>query len=471
MSTKIVSRRAASVFFYRFLFIVLCLILIPCDAALLDLVVPPPNSEDIMVNGDPCDNIHTSRKMDLPELSSLALCRNPEIKISLAQILRRRAILLQNQSYYYPKLDSSAYVGALDKEIKYHDIDFSERSRVNTNNVQANLSWLIYDFGAREASNAAARGLVSAATSNLSDAVQVTLSETAKRYFEYRAAVSRLDAYLEAERSSIASLRLATAHHLAGIGQLSNELLLMANRERATLNRVQAETALDAAKGNLLFYVGLGGRPQVDITLSEVKPDSLTTIDTDVVDAATRGAISGNPKVIAAEAQVASAEHSFHASAREGMPTLSLAMSASRSSALPSDQIAQTSTVKTAVIQVRIPLFDGFLQRSKIQIAKADLLARQGELDRLTRKTSEDAWQGYVNWRGGVQRLRAASRLLEAAERSSEVARGRQKAGVGDVFEVLRAQDDLSTSRLQYVDAVRQIELSKLQIALALGRM
>jgi outer membrane protein TolC len=60
---------------------------------------------------------------------------------------------------------------------------------------------------------------------------------------------------------------------------------------------------------------------------------------------------------------------------------------------------------------------------------------------------------------------------LKVTERSTEVARGRLRAGIGDAFEVVRSQDDVSNATLQVIDAAKVVELSKIQLARALGTL
>lgn len=444
------------------------------DGAVLDLITPPSfdgyNESPEIENQCAFDGDEVM-VVDLTRLSSLALCLNPDTRIAWAQILKQRANLAQSRSPYLPKVDASGYYGRLSKDVNYDQVDVQQWTHAATQNIQANLNWLLYDFGARSSGLTAAHEALDAAMEGKASTVQTVLFETAKRFHELEAQTLILRAYREQETAATSSATIADAQYAAGVGQLSNKLLLNNSKSRAILNRMEAEAAVADARAALLSYAGLSPLSLVVVAtpdLGEVLPDAS---DMRRVDEIIDQSIEANPRIAAAKALLAAAKHSSDAALEEGLPTMNLVLGSSRSDALPTDTIAQRTTTFSAVVQLRIPIFDGFLQRSKVQAARADQFIRQAELDKVERDVILDARQAYTDLLSGNERIKVARKLLSNAMRASEVARGRLKSGVGDAFEVVRSQDDLTNATLELIGSVKLVENSRIQLSQALGEL
>ncbi|WP_244832118.1 TolC family protein [Caballeronia sp. TF1N1] len=468
MSMPLMGRGVSSYVSFAFA-IAISQIAAPAHSAVVDTVLPEnvPIETEIRAFGE-CDAAVPS-PMTLTALSSAALCRNPDAKAALAQVMRSEAFERQSRAPYYPQLEGSGYVGKLRKDTDYTDIGVSQRTRANTNNLQANLTWLLYDFGSRSSNLSAGKFSVEAAIDSRSAAIQEILHETAKRFYDLESKEGTLTAYEVTEKLAIASFAVAQAQNAAGVGQLSNKLLLESNVARARANTIQARGAVDAARASLLSFVGFA--PSDPLQIEFPSRDSVELTDPSQFRSVVTDALAANPRIKAARAQLSAAESNVAYATAGGLPTISLALSSGRSNALPSDQVAQRTTALSAVVQVRIPFFDGFSQRAKAEAARADMYSRQVELEKVERDVSLDAWQSYLGWQNGVQRLNAAKDLLAVARASVDIAQGRLKAGVGDALEVLKAQEDFSNANFETLDAVKQIELSRSTLAQALGAL
>ena len=71
----------------------------------------------------------------------------------------------------------------------------------------------------------------------------------------------------------------------------------------------------------------------------------------------------------------------------------------------------------------------------------------------LRTQVSNQVVTSYVNLHTASARVRTANVLLSSAQQSEDVARGRYKAGVGTILDLLTAQSALSSARAQQAQA------------------
>lgn len=446
---------------------------IPSVAGALDALFPVGVFDQTLSNAlEMCDRSTSSvTQLNLTDLSALAVCRSPEGKLALAELIKNEAGVLGSRSAYYPHVEASGYSGKIDKSVEYDEINLTERTKANTNNIQANLSWLLYDFGARGAELSIAQTLVGAAALSQKAVIQEVLAETAKRYYDLSAKLASLRVHEESEAAASANFDIANAQHKAGIGQLSNQLLFENDLARAHLDRIEAQRAADISRASLLSIVGIDLNSPIVIFFPTGDAEEKELFKFDEFQDVVRKALDDNFRIAQARAEVSAAEFNVQSSRAQGLPTISLELASSRSNALPSDQVAQKTTLFTAVVQLKIPLFDGFSQKAKVDEARANLLAKQANLEKSERDVALDAWQAFQSIVHDIERLKAARALVTSSERTATVANGRLKAGVGDMLEALRAQDDLASAKQQYVAVGQDLHLARVKLAATLGSL
>ena len=155
----------------------------------------------------PCGNVDLSKSITLAEVADASLCNNPQTSEIWASARVQAAQLGIAKSAYLPSLSAnfSSSLGVASPES-------STRSNPSVN-LGANLaaSYLLYDFGNRNANLENARQLLLSASASQSSTVQSVLLTATVAYYQVQANIAALEAALQAERASEESFKAADA--------------------------------------------------------------------------------------------------------------------------------------------------------------------------------------------------------------------------------------------------------------------
>ena len=173
------------------------------------------------------------------------------------------------------------------------------------------------------------------------------------------------------------------------------------------------------------------------------------------------------PDLAAAEAQRDAAAADVTAARATGRPSLTIG-AARNFPGLPG---APNPSYNTVGIGVSVPLFSGFNTTYRVRQAQATLAAREANAAQVRLQVSLDVWNAYVGLDSAGQQLKATAALLASAQENEQVARGRYRAGVGTIADVLTAQSAAAGGRLQRIGAERGWQVARAELALALGRL
>jgi outer membrane protein len=201
-----------------------------------------------------CDAL---READLQRLSlamvlDQALCRSPSVRQAMLAITQQRAGVDLSMTTYRPQLSLSAQINA------NRVVQTANTSALSGQNITGGLglSWVLFDFGLRNANVAQAQALLSAATAGLSSSQLANTGETLRLYIEALTSWLKRDSLRESEAVAQQSERAATAKYEAQVGALSEKLQAQTALAQTTLERVRADGAWEAARAALVIHMG-----------------------------------------------------------------------------------------------------------------------------------------------------------------------------------------------------------------------
>ncbi len=407
----------------------------------------------------PCAAPPSAAPLALLDVVDLALCNNPQTREVWANARVQAAQVGVAQAAYLPGLTGSVSAGR-----NWTD-SAGRNSPYDQNSAGLTLSYLLYDFGARDATLENARQLLAAASASQDSTVQAVFLAAVQAFYQAQAGVTALSAAQESERASKESLSAAEARYKVGAATPADKLQAQTAWSQATLNRITAEGGLKNAQGALANVIGQDAqRPVSLMPLAEVSPGE--TFERDVnalVDEARRR----RPDLLAAEAQVRAAAANLDATRAAGRPSISLAASGNRFDAGDSP-VTHTSSVG---VTLTVPFFSGFAPTYRTRAAEAQVDVRSAQRDRLRLQVALDVWNAYHNLHTATQALRTSADLLNSASQSEQVALGRYKAGVGSILDVLNAQSALASARQQRVQAALNWNVSRATLAQSVGSL
>lgn len=444
--------------------------------------LPRPSVSGAIAVEEPCStDASATAPLTLADVVDRTLCRNPRSREAWANARVQAAQVGVARAAYLPTLDanaglernwtsgrsgsSSSFGGDGSDSLRSGFGSSGGSNSYNQLSAGANLSYLLYDFGARDATLENARQLFEAANATQDRVVQELFFSAIQGYYQVNATQAALESAREAERSSQASLDAATARYKVGIATPADRLQAQTAYSQAVLDRIRAEGALNTARGTLASLMGMDA--QRDYALQAAPETPATEPFRANIDELIAEARKRRPDLVAAEAQVAAAQADIDAARAANKPKISVGTDFSyldRESSSP---------VRSGGIglSVTVPLFTGFANTYRIRSATEQIEARKAARDQVALQIALDVWQAYQNLQTETQSVQSSQDLVSSATQNADVALGRYKAGVGNIIDVITAQSALSTARAQRIQARFNWDISRASLAFSMGRL
>lgn len=400
----------------------------------------------------PCQALPAGEPLGLIQVVEQALCHNPLTRQAWANARVQAAQVGVARGAYLPSLEVS---GGRNRTQRYGQKSYEATADLS-------LDYLLYDFGERAATLEYARQMMSALSSTEDATLQEVFLAAVQAYYQALAAEAAVTAARESERASQESFKAAEARYRIGSGTPADRLQAQTAAAQAELARIQAEGASRTAFGVLANTMGLEAHqlPKLAVPAEAALQSDFERNMVQMIDQAKRQ----RPDLAAAEAQVRAAEANIEAVRSSGLPKIRLA--AGQGYSWPGAEHSNSIG-----ISVSIPLFSGFNTTYKVRAAEAQRDAKLAQRDQVAKQISLDVWRAYYALQTGTESVRATRVLIASAEQSEKVARGRYKAGVGGILELLNAQSALASARQQHIQAQYNWRIAKASLAQAMGQL
>jgi outer membrane protein len=440
-----------------------------------------PATPAASMNGDPiagnCVFGVLPTPLHLQEAIERALCNDPKTREAWADVKAAAAAVGKGRSAYLPTVTGN-WQGARD-ETSENISGFQQFNSTYRNSVlrteEVSLSWVLYDFGGREAALANAKALLAAARATEDATLQSVFANVAKDYYGAQAAQGAFAAAKEVEATAADSLKAATMRVEHGVAPISDELQARTSWANAVVQRTKAERDWQTAVGTLASDMNMD--PYAPLRLPDVAegvtPDAqFDESIVDLIDDAKRF----HPSVAAAQAQALAAEAKVRQTRAQGMPTVSLVAKYSWNNQPTTLQLGQPQFPATTRewylgLQLTIPFFEGFGRTYDIHQAQAEAEKQHDVLDQARQQAGLDVWNSYQALQAAQKNVINSATLLDVAQRSYVASERRYQVGVGSILELLNAQSSLAEAKRQRIQALTDWRSERLQLASKLGRL
>ncbi|MFZ3087062.1 MAG: TolC family protein [Methylotenera sp.] len=409
-----------------------------------------------------CGNIDYSQPLSLTAVTEAALCNNPQTRESYANAKVQAAQLGIAKSAFLPVLNDNLTVSE-----SYVDPKSATRGRdyYNLSNSLA-ASYLLYDFGNRDATLENARQLLQAVSATQSVVVQNLLLAAIKAYYQVQTDIALLAATKESESFNLESFKSAEAKYKAGVSTPADKLQAETAYAQAVLTRITAEGTLKTDYGILANVMGLNANAPLKLIDTKNTPANTGEIEHDINQLIEYARIR-RPDLVASEAQVNAAKASIEASRAAAKPTVSINLSNN----LLDGSNLNSSNNSTLGLTVSVPLFSGYAPTYRIRSAEAAAEAKEAQRDQLKLQISLDVWTAFQNLRTAHETIKSADVLVNSAKESARVALGRYKAGVGNIIDTLNAQSALASANQQKIKADLSRNIARATLAQSIGTL
>lgn len=414
------------------------------------------------LTGRTCADLDISKTLTLADVTEAALCNNPQTRETYANAKVQAAQLGIAKSAYLPTLTNTTGLNQ-----NYVDPESISRGR-EFNNLSNSLaaSYLLYDFGNRDATLENARQLLNAVSATQSAVVQNVLFAAIKAYYQVQTDIALLEANQEAERFNLESFKAAEAKYKAGVSTPADKLQAETAYAQAVLNRISTEGILKNDYGQLANVMGLQANTRLQLVRGVNSAANTAEIERDI-DQLIEYARVRRPDLLASEAQLSAAKASIDASRAAAKPTLTVGLS---NNFQDGSSLASSNT-STLGLTVTVPIFAGYAPSYRIRAAEANAEARAAQRDKIKLQISLDVWTAFQNLRTAHEAIKSAEVLVNSATQSARVALGRYKAGVGNIIETLNAQAALANANQQKIRADLDRNVARAALAQAIGTL
>lgn len=382
--------------------------------------------------------------LTLVELTDLALSNNPATREAWAIARAEAANLGLAHSLYFPQVNALGSISH-SKAISSSGVQVDPQTRYGPS---LSLTYLIYDFGARANEVEAARYRLLAANLLQNRVLQDVVLLVEQTYYQVLGLEQLIAANREALKAAETALAVAKTRRDAGLATVGDVYRAETAAGQARLTLKQNEGELAKARGQLATVAGVPIASSIKLASWNASPP-MTEIR-DSVESILVSAKETRPDLIAAEAQARAARASVDIARAAGRPTIELAANTGRT--LFTDDRPRSDSYSIG-LSLRIPIFTGFNRTYAVRQAEAIADQAEASRDRLFRQTELGVWQAYFDLNTAASTVETSEAVVKSADNSAEVALARYKSGVGTLLDLLTAQSDQATARVQLIQS------------------
>ncbi|WP_307188100.1 TolC family protein [Cupriavidus sp. D384] len=401
--------------------------------------------------------------LTLSDAVDLALCRNPQVHAAWAAIKVQAGAVGEARAAYLPT--ATATLSQLHTRTEFPGVP-EANSSVNGHTIYGGLTWRIFDFGAREGNNEAARLLLVAAMLAHDAALQKTLSNVVSAYFEATSARAAFGARTESRQLADDALAATVRRERRGAAGQSDTLQASTATAKAQLAEQRAAADYNKSLAMLAYAIGLSGGAFVELAdMPEDEPGNAVGDLKGWLDEA----MARHPAIAAARAQLEAAQAKVRQVRGEGRPTVDLTGNIYQNG-YPNQGLQRTrSTVTTVGISLTIPLFEGFARTYKVVGANAEVDQRAAQFEDTEHQVLTDVVKTHADATSALANLTASERLLNSARSAVRSSENRYAKGAADVLELLSTQSALSDALQERVRCLSEWRSTRLRLMASAG--
>ncbi len=335
-------------------------------------------------------------------------------------------------------------------------------------NSSVNLSVPIYSGGAVKNGIKAAKERVEAGRADLRGTESALFSQVVAAYMDVLRNEALFD--LSANQVQVLSVNVQATSDRFEIGDLTRTDIAQSQSRLS-----QAEADLESAAANLIgareTYIRLVGEAPDDLQ----PPPPLPNLPNDAGDAVAT-ALASNPDLIAARERVQAAGYDIEVAGSSRLPTIGLFANGTYSNffdtlggAIAADLIQEETTARAGV-QLTIPLFQGGRPAALRRQAQARALAQYEQAIAVERDVIAQTRSAWSSLLAANAIIESSQEAVAAAELSLEGVRAENSIGNRTVLDVLDAEQELLSTRVQLVTARRNAYVAGFSLLAAMGK-
>ena len=375
------------------------------------------------------------------DVVDIALRNNPQTQISWSQARVSAAQYGVTTGAYAPTVDATSNIA---KSQTTSQLGSVERTTISP---QLNISYLLFDFGGRSGTVAAARYAAIALDLTHNATLQNVALQAESAYFTYQGQRQLTDAARMTVASADTNLASARQRNQAGVATIADVLQAETQLAQAQLDLETAEGNLQIARGNVALAMGLPANTRFGF--APVADTVAAAMIATQVDTLINRALALRPDLASLRSTIEQTQSQVQVARSSALPSLTLGANVGKQFSNITNFAGLNYTV---TLGVQIPLFN-LARPYGLSAAEAQVDVAKGRADLLRTQIASQVYSSYYSLQTATQRVRTSDALLASALRSEEAARARYRGGVGTITDLMTAQSALGSARAQQAQA------------------
>ncbi|MGD9523341.1 MAG: TolC family protein [Gemmatimonadales bacterium] len=327
--------------------------------------------------------------------------------------------------------------------------------------AQANLT--IFDGFNRERTLSAAQAREDAAAASITSTIFQNRLTVTNAFFDALSAEELLKVNEAAVSRAQQQLAVASARLQSGAGQRTDSLGALVQLGQARQQLLSAQASLATAEASLGRLVGVEGRvAATDDSSFYVQPALLDTagIRTE--------AIAASPVVRTSEANLEASRQQLRASRSGYWPTISAQASSDWTANRQNDYTLEPR--RNLLFRMDFSPWSNLQRETQIENASIQLDNQIAALADQKRQISAQLTQQFAALGNARESIDVAQLSVTAAEENVRITEQRYRLGVATIFDVLQAQEQLTSAQVSEINARFSYLRAKTQIEALIGR-
>lgn len=408
------------------------------------------------------------RELDLDTAMILAVRHSPRISEARAGIREREGVLTVAKAELLPRLDGvSSYDARGRGRIEgFGNIVVADQQGWN---LDVQISHVLYNGGARLATNASAAARVAAAESRMRVVIDDVLLEACRHYFDGLLARERIEVQQEAVQVLDGQLRTAKAGFEAGtrpqfdvlqaevaLANAKPPLIRARNEYRLAIDRLRRTTGLAYPEGGDADGVKLTRswpNPRVNETLGDLLLEGLTK----------------RPELKELASEIQAAKSAVRVAEAAHRPRIELFGTYGAQSLRFSGNASDLINGSTGGVRVMVPLLDLGRTRGQVEQANARLRQIEAREDQQRLDIEGQVRQAFFDYDEASQILETSQLVVKQAQEALRLAQNRFEAGALTQLEILQSRLELTRAQLEEVQSLHTYNLAVARLRQAVG--
>lgn len=420
-----------------------------------------PNPNPLQFPTKPAEvRIQGTQPLTLEQVLELARRNNRDLQTALLQLERSRAALREAQAALLPNLSINANLTRQQSAGSQLQVEQRIRSQPNLANQipgdppstgfngEARLSYSLYTSGSRQARIRQAEEQVRASEFTVESQSEDVRLNVTRQYYDLQQADQQTRINESAVDNAQASLRDALALERAGVGTRFDVLRFQVNLANSQQNLTNSISQQRIARRQLSTTLSV---PQsVDLTAAD--PVRLAGLWNQSLEDSIVQALQNRPELQQQLAQRNIGEQQRREALSQLGPQVNLVASYDILDQY-NDGISLTDGYSVGV-QATLNLYEGGAARARAAQARANIAIAENTFANQRNQVRFEVEQAFSQLRANLDNVQTATTALEQAREALRLARLRFQAGVGTQTDVISAENDLTQSEGNRIQAI-----------------